>query len=248
MAGPAARLQVALQARSRPSRAQTASQDEADPQPDEQRRDGVAADEPREVSWQGLHLCVPKTRRVRKPPCLEHLDSRCPSFIVMMEIAHLRNCHHGSEPRWLDRASLGCVHGQRTVGAPAMIIRKVAGQQAHEMTFMEDDHMIQAFAPDAANETLDVWILPRRPWSRDHVLNPHMPHMLLKNRALDAVPIVQEISRLLIPWKGIDDLLCRPLGRGMRCHLEAHDAPSLMGQDQQHEQHLVGHRRHDKEI
>jgi hypothetical protein len=55
-----------------------------------------------------------------------------------------------------------------------------------------------------------------------------MPHPLLKNRALDAVPIVREISRLLIPWKGIDDLLCRPLGRGMRCHLEVHDAPSLM--------------------
>ena len=102
------------------------------------------------------------------------------------------------------------------VGAPTMIIQQVAGQQAPEMTFMENDHRIQAFAPDAADETLDVWIRPRRPGRRDHVLDPHMPHPLLKNRAGDAVPIAPEISRRLSPWQGIDDLLCRPLSRGTR--------------------------------
>ena len=66
-----------------------------------------------------------------------------------------------------------------------MIPRNVAGQQVHAMTRMEDDPMIYACAPDAADEPLDRGRLPRRPWRRDHILDPDMPHLLLKRGTVD---------------------------------------------------------------
>src|SRR3546814_5921561 len=55
-------------------------------------------------------------------------------------------------------------------------------------------------------------------------------------------------SDLLIPWECLHDLLRRPLDGGMLGHIDVHDAPSLMRQDHQHEQHLVCECRCHKEI
>jgi hypothetical protein len=37
-----------------------------------------------------------------------------------------------------------------------MMIGKVAGQDAHQMSFVEDNHVIQALTSDTADEPLDV--------------------------------------------------------------------------------------------
>jgi hypothetical protein len=43
--------------------------------------------------------------------------------------------------------------------SPTMVIGKVAGQDAREMTLVEDNRMVQAFAADTPDQPLDVRIL-----------------------------------------------------------------------------------------
>jgi hypothetical protein len=75
-----------------------------------------------------------------------------------------------------------------------------------------------------------------------------MPHPLPKRDAIDAVPIAQQISRFFVPREGVNDLLGGPRSGGVLGDVDMHHAAPFMGQDQQHEEHFVGHCRHDKEI
>ena len=81
MAGATARLNTELRARSRPSRAQTTSKDKANPEPDEHRRHGVAADEFGEVPREPLdafllHVAASPSHRVR------HRSGRRPCYFL----------------------------------------------------------------------------------------------------------------------------------------------------------------------
>ena len=116
------------------------------------------------------------------------------------------------------------------------------------MSLVQDDHVVQTFATDTPDEALRIGILPWTPRGDHAFLNPHMLYPLLKGSAIDAVPIAREIPRDLVPQEGGDDLLCRPLRRGTLGDVEVDDLPSVMGEDEQDEQHFVGHRRHNKEI
>ena len=116
------------------------------------------------------------------------------------------------------------------------------------MSLMQDDHMVQAFAANTPNEPLDVWILPRTPGGDDHFFDPHVLHPLPKGGTIDAVPVAQEIAGRFVPRECVHHLLRCPLGRRMFRDVEMDDTAPFMGQDEQHEEYLVGHRGHDKEI
>jgi len=60
----------------------------------------------------------------------------------------------------LDWPAVGCVFVQRQVSSRAVIVREVAGQDAVQMAFAKDEDMIQALAPDRADEPLRKWVLP----------------------------------------------------------------------------------------
>jgi hypothetical protein len=52
----------------------------------------------------------------------------------------------------LDRPEVGCVLVEREVGTRLMVISEIAGQNAVEVLLAEDDNVIQALAPDRADE------------------------------------------------------------------------------------------------
>ena len=54
----------------------------------------------------------------------------------------------------LDRPEIGCVLVQREMGTRLMVVGEVSGQDATEVSLAEDEHVIQALAPDRANEPL----------------------------------------------------------------------------------------------
>jgi hypothetical protein len=116
------------------------------------------------------------------------------------------------------------------------------------MSLVQDDHVVQAFAPETPDEPLHVWILLRTPGGDHHFLDSHVPYSLPKRGPVDAVPIAQEIPRGLVPREGINDLRCGPLRSGMLSDIDMDETSSLMGQDEQDEQHCVGNRRHNKEL
>jgi hypothetical protein len=129
-----------------------------------------------------------------------------------------------------------------------MVILEVISQEPPQMSFVQDDRMIQAFAADTPDEALHVGILPRTPRGDHDFLDPHVPHPLPKGGAIDTVPITQQKSRGFVPREGIHHLLRCPLRRWVFRDVEMDNAAPFMSQDQQHEEHFVGHRRHDKEI
>src|SRR6266540_6738149 len=132
--------------------------------------------------------------------------------------------------------------------SPALVIGKVAGQDAREMTLVEDNHVVQALTTDTPDESLHVRTLPWTPWGDQHFFDAHVPHPLPKGVTVNAVPIAQEVPWRLVPGKRLDDLLGRPRSRGMRCDIEVHNATPFMSQDHQDEEDFVRHGGHHKEV
>lgn len=54
--------------------------------------------------------------------------------------------------------------------------------------------------------------------------------------------------RCRIPREGFNDLLGCPLGGWVLSNVEMYDAASIMGQDDQHEEHLEGGRGHGEKV
>src|SRR4029450_4205092 len=107
------------------------------------------------------------------------------------------------------------IHLQPPVRAPAMIILEVFRQEPLEMSLVQDDHVIQAFAANTPDQPLDIRILPRTPRADDHLFDPYVLHPLPKRDSVDVVPIPQEIPWRFMPRKGFHDLLRGPRGGGM---------------------------------
>ncbi len=51
-------------------------------------------------------------------------------------------------------------------------------------------------------------------------------------------PVTEQIARGLVPRERLDDLLRGPLLGGMLCDVEVHHPASIMGEDDEHEEHL----------
>jgi len=116
------------------------------------------------------------------------------------------------------------------------------------MSFVQNDHVVQAFTANTPDQPLNIRILPRTSWGDHDFLDPQMLYPLLKGRAIDAVPVTQEIPRGLVPREGLDDLLGGPFRGGMLGDVEVDDAPSMMGQDDQDKEQRVPHRGDHQEI
>jgi hypothetical protein len=129
-----------------------------------------------------------------------------------------------------------------------MIIAEVFGQEPPQMSLMQDDHVIEAFAADTPNEPLDERSLPRTPRGDHYLFDPQLLYPLPKRGTIDAVPIAQEIPRGLVPREGINDLLGGPLRRGMLSDVEVDYATSMVGQHDQDKEHRVAHYGDHQEI
>ena len=66
-----------------------------------------------------------------------------------------------------------------------MIIGKIQGERSAQASFVENNHMIQAFAPKGTNQPLDIGPLPRRSRGREHFLNLHILQ--------DMEPVAEEV-------------------------------------------------------
>ena len=91
----------------------------------------------------------------------------------MMEPADLWKRHDLSDAVGLDRSSLGGVLVQRKMGAGSVIIIEVRNKDPSQMPFVQDDHVVQTFAPHAADQALYIRILPRASWRRDDLFHAY---------------------------------------------------------------------------
>ena len=148
----------------------------------------------------------------------------------------------------LNWSPLGCVLAQRKMGSGSVVIIEVRNKDPSQMPFIQDDHVVQAFAPHAADQAFHIWILPRASWRRDDLFHAHRHHRRAERLPVCAVAVADQISRRRVPRKGFAQLLCHPI-RGRMCgDAEMLDAPPLMTQHDEDEQNGERGRRDHKEI
>jgi hypothetical protein len=119
------------------------------------------------------------------------VSSRRLPLIVMMQPTHFRDFLDQANIRPLDRPRHRTIHLQRPVCAPAMIIVEVPGQEPPEMSLVQDNHVVQAFAADAPDQPFDVGGLPWTPWGNQDFLDAHIADTPPERGAIDPVPIAQ---------------------------------------------------------
>ena len=79
----------------------------------------------------------------------------------MVQAPGLWNSDHTAERNRLDGAGDRCVLFQRQMRPTTLVVFEVALQNSTQPSLMEDNDVIQAFAPNGANQPFDIGILPR---------------------------------------------------------------------------------------
>ena len=84
----------------------------------------------------------------------------------MMEPADLGKRHDLPAAAGLNRSPLGGILAKRKMRSGLVVIREVRNKDPSQMPFIQDDHVVQAFAPHAADQAFHIRILPRASWRR----------------------------------------------------------------------------------
>jgi hypothetical protein len=107
------------------------------------------------------------------------------------------------------------VFAQRQMSSPTMVISAISRERATQRAFVEYNIMVQALAPNGANEPLHISPLPRTPGRRQYLFDSHCPYLADKLLAEDPIAVAQQIAWRTLPRKSIPQLLHRPL----RCRI-----------------------------
>ena len=95
----------------------------------------------------------------------------------MMQAADLSNGDNLSDPGWHDRARVRTILVERKMSPSSMVVIDIRGQDAAQMALVEDHEVVETFAPDRTDHSLDVGVLPWGAWrcydfSYAHRLDP----------------------------------------------------------------------------
>src|SRR5262245_43402847 len=122
-----------------------------------------------------------------------------------------------------DIARLGGLHGpavrrvlvERKMGAGPMVVGQIAGQDATQMAFTQNEDMIETLMPDRADEALCEGILPRATGCGQDFLDTHALDALPERLPVDTVAIAEQVLRRGFIGEGVDDLLGGPGSGGI---------------------------------
>ena len=98
----------------------------------------------------------------------------------------------------MDVARTWAVLAECLMRAHRVVVARVALQEPTQMPFTEHDHLLEALAPDRADEPLRERVLPGARGRRQDFADPHAPDSLPKHVTVDAVAIVEQIG-----WRGL---------------------------------------------
>ncbi len=92
-----------------------------------------------------------------------------------------------------------------------MIVVDLFAQDSPEVSFVEDDHVVETLPANATNEPFDVRVLPRRARRRENPLDAKSGDAMVEVPAVYLIAVPKKVTRCRNPRKGIDDSLRRPL-------------------------------------
>src|SRR5688572_22062382 len=99
------------------------------------------------------------------------------------------------------------------------------------MSGVEDELMIEALAPDRADQPLDATVLPRRSRLRGSVVETEAPHVCAEDRPVGAVVVAHKHAGPRTRGEGRGDLAGQPECRGMVGHFHAQNAATFVRKD-----------------
>jgi hypothetical protein len=105
-----------------------------------------------------------------------------------------------------------------------IVVKRIKREHPAQMRFAKDQEMVQALAPNAPDQSLDIGILPGRARRNRSVPNAHRPHPSREDRPIGFVVVAHQVSRRCIPWECLHDLSCQPLC----CRLLRHREPQQL--------------------
>ena len=129
-----------------------------------------------------------------------------------------------------------------------VIVRKVTGQDSAQVPFAQDEDMLEALAPDRADEPLRERVLPGARGRRQDFADPHAPDSLPEHVTVDAVAIAEQIGWRGLVREGVDDPLGGPGRGGLLGDGEVEDPPAMVGEHHKDEEHPQARRGHREEI
>jgi hypothetical protein len=81
--------------------------------------------------------------------------------------------------------------------------------------FAQYDEMVETFLSDRPDQSFRKTVLPRRAASDGFVTDAHSSHAACDHRAIDTIPITDQIAGSLVPRECLADLASNPLGSGI---------------------------------
>jgi hypothetical protein len=113
----------------------------------------------------------------------------------MVQPSDFGNRHDRAHLGPLDGSHVGRILLEREVSAGPVVVREVACRDAPQVPFAQNENMIQALAPNRADEPLREGILPRAVGCREDLRDAHALYTMPELLAVDAVAIAEEIGR-----------------------------------------------------
>ena len=116
------------------------------------------------------------------------------------------------------------------------------------MPLIKDDHVVETLTSNGADHPFDEWILPRGARCGKDLLYPETVDASIEVRSVGLVSIPYQVPRRRVPWKSIDHLLRRPLGRRMFGDIEMNDTATVVAKDDEDEQNSEGCGRQSEKV
>src|SRR5450631_1003808 len=129
-----------------------------------------------------------------------------------------------------------------------VVVIGVRFQNPTQMHFAQDNHMIDALAPDRSDQPFGKAILPRRGWRDRLVPDAHGAQSAPDDAAMDPVAIADEVVRSLIPRKCLRYLTCNPFRRRICCDVDPDEVSAAESDDDEGIEQIEADCRDDKQV
>jgi len=140
----------------------------------------------------------------------DRLESPSRTAVVLMQTADLRNRDHVFRRRMLDAMRHRGIAFQQEMGAGFVMLHGMIRENPSQVGFAEPDDMIEALMAGTTIGAFDVRITPSRSWCRHDFFDAYVLGRLSEELAVDRATISKRESRLVVAWKGVDNLLGFP--------------------------------------
>src|SRR6516165_8200443 len=97
--------------------------------------------------------------------------------------------------------------------------------------------MVEALAPNRADEPFHEWILPRTLGRCEDFVDAQAVYSVSEGLAIDGVAIAEEVGRRGVVREGVHDLLGRPVRGGVFGEVEVDDASAKVSEHDEDKEH-----------